>query len=93
VSARELAAMLARCAGVRDPRLYRMPGWLLGAAGWGSEVVRELPEMQYQLQKPFVVDSSRMRREFMLTPTPLADILRDGLSDNESRDTLRNATS
>jgi nucleoside-diphosphate-sugar epimerase len=93
VSARELAAMLARCAGVRDPRLYRMPGWLLGAAGWGSEVVRELPEMQYQLQKPFVVDSSRMRREFMLTPTPLADILRDGLSDNESRDALRNATS
>jgi nucleoside-diphosphate-sugar epimerase len=93
VSARELAAMLARCAGVRDPRLYRMPGWLLGAAGWGSEVVRELPEMQYQLQKPFVVDSSRMRREFMLTPTPLADILRDGLSDNESRNTLRNATS
>jgi hypothetical protein len=57
-----------------------MPGWLLGAAALTSKVVRELPEVQYQLQKPFVVDSSRMQREFGLSPTPLADILHDGLS-------------
>ncbi|MDT5066282.1 MAG: hypothetical protein QOK02_2437 [Mycobacterium sp.] len=80
VSARELAAMLARCANVGAPKLYRMPGWLLGAAALTSKVVRELPEMQYQLQKPFVVDSTRMQREFGLSPTPLADILHDGLS-------------
>jgi nucleoside-diphosphate-sugar epimerase len=80
VSARELAAMLARCANVGAPKLYRMPGWLLGAAALTSKVVRELPEVQYQLQKPFVVDSSRMQREFGLSPTPLADILHDGLS-------------
>ena len=93
VSPRELAAMLARCAGVRGPKLYRMPGWLLRAAALGSKVVRELPEMQYQLQKPFVVDSSRMQREFLLSPTPLSDILCDGLPGIESRDTVRNATS
>jgi len=44
-----------------------------------SKVVRELPEMQYQLQKPFIVDSSRMQCEFGLSPTPLTDILQDGL--------------
>ena len=66
-----------------------MPGWLLRTAGWGSKVVRELPEMQYQLQKPFIVDSTRMQREFALRPTPLADILRDGLRTSESRDAVR----
>jgi nucleoside-diphosphate-sugar epimerase len=80
VSARELSAMLARCADVHAPKLYRMPGWVLGAAALSSKVVRELPEMQYQLRKPFVVDSSRMQREFGLSPTPLTDILQDGLS-------------
>jgi nucleoside-diphosphate-sugar epimerase len=89
VSARRLATTLARCAGVAEPRLSRMPGWLLRAAGWGSKVVRELPEMQYQLQKPFVVDSARMQREFALRPTPLVDILRDGLPTCESRDAVR----
>jgi nucleoside-diphosphate-sugar epimerase len=87
------APTFARCAGVRNPRLYRMPGWLLGAAALGSKVVRELPEMQYQLQNAFVVDSSRMQREFLLRPTPLVDILRDGLSDLESHGALRGATS
>jgi nucleoside-diphosphate-sugar epimerase len=80
VTARELATILARCADVRAPKLYRMPRWLLGAAALSSKVVRELPEMQYQLRKPFIVDSSRMQREFGLSPTPLTDILRDGLS-------------
>jgi nucleoside-diphosphate-sugar epimerase len=79
VSPRELATALAHCAGVGPPKLRRMPGWLLASAALGSKVVRELPEMQYQLQKPFVVDSSQTERTFALTPTPLTDILRDGL--------------
>jgi len=79
VSARRLADILARCANVRAPKLYRMPGWLLDTAALSSKVVRELPEMQYQLQKPFIVDSSRMQCEFGLSPTPLTDILQDGL--------------
>jgi nucleoside-diphosphate-sugar epimerase len=84
VSPRQLAITLARCAGVREPRLRRMPGWLLTAAGLPSPAVRELPEMQYQLQKPFVVDSSRTERELGLSPTPLADIVREGLADTST---------
>lgn len=79
VSPRDLATALAHCAGVGPPKLRRMPGWLLASAALGSNVVRELPEMQYQLQLPFVVDSSQTQRTFALTPTPLTDILRDGL--------------
>jgi nucleoside-diphosphate-sugar epimerase len=80
VSPRALAVTLARLAGARAPKLYRMPRWLLAAVALSSKVVRELPEMQYQLQNPFIVDSFRIQRDFGLSPTPLDDILRDGLS-------------
>ena len=66
-----------------------MPGWVLHAVGCVSPVVRELPEMQYQLQRPFILDSSRMQRKFGVTPTPLAEILSDGLVDGQSRASLR----
>lgn len=80
VSPRQLATVLADCARVGAPKLRRMPGWLLAAAALGSKVVRELPEMQYQLQKPFVMDSSETAHTFGLTPTALEEILHDGLS-------------
>jgi nucleoside-diphosphate-sugar epimerase len=79
VSPRQLARTLARCAGVGAPKLRRMPGWLLASVALGSKVVRELPEMQYQLQKPFVMDSSETEKTFGLTATPITAILRDGL--------------
>ncbi|WP_196772209.1 NAD-dependent epimerase/dehydratase family protein [Mycobacterium colombiense] len=80
VSPRELATVLANCARVGAPRLRRMPGWLLASAALGSKVIRELPEMQYQLREPFVMDSSETAHTFGLTPTPLHEILHDGLS-------------
>jgi nucleoside-diphosphate-sugar epimerase len=79
LSPRELAITFARVAGVRGPRLRRMPGWLLRTAALTSPTVRELPEMQYQLQKPFVMDSSLTERQFGLVPTPVADTLREGV--------------
>lgn len=80
VSPRELATVLANCAQVGAPRLRRMPAWLLASAALGSKVIRELPEMQYQLQQPFVMDSSETEEAFGLTPTALGEILHDGLS-------------
>ncbi|WP_245845412.1 NAD-dependent epimerase/dehydratase family protein [Mycobacterium arosiense] len=80
VSPRQLATVLAGCARVGAPKLRRMPGWLLASAALGSKVIRELPEMQYQLQKPFMMDSSETERTFGLAPTPLGEILHDGLS-------------
>jgi nucleoside-diphosphate-sugar epimerase len=79
VSPRELATTFARVAGVREPRLRRMPGWLLRAAALTSPTIHELLEMQYQLQNPFVLDSSLTEGQFGIAPTPLADILREGL--------------
>ena len=89
MSVRQLTLALAECANVRAAKLHRMPGWVLRAAGLISPVVRELPEMQYQLRRPFILDSSRMQHEFGLAPTPLAEILNDGLLDGTSRSSLR----
>jgi nucleoside-diphosphate-sugar epimerase len=93
VSPRQLAITFAQCANVREPKLRRMPGWLLTAAALASPPVRELPEMQYQLQKPFVLDSSLTEREFALSPTPLADILQEGLAHKSSSLAGRGGTS
>lgn len=77
LSVRELAVRLARQAEVREPRLRAMPGWLLRAGGLFSPAVRELPEMQYQFQRPFVLDSSAIEETFDLHPTPLEEVLQE----------------
>lgn len=52
----------------KDIRLSRIPGWVLGAAGTFSPLVRELNEMRYQWDDPFVVDDRRFRARFGLVP-------------------------
>jgi nucleoside-diphosphate-sugar epimerase len=75
-SLRDLATRLAELAGAPTPRLRRMPGWMLSAAGIFSPMIRELPEMQYQFERPFILDSSKMQETFGLAPTPLDDAIR-----------------
>ncbi|WP_158894653.1 NAD-dependent epimerase/dehydratase family protein [Amycolatopsis anabasis] len=77
VSVRELAGRLAGVAGVRPARLRSMPRWALTAAGLASRMIRELPEMQYQFRRPFILDSSWTEQVFDLKPSPLDDTLRE----------------
>ncbi len=53
---------------VRDIHLARIPGWVLGAAAVFSPLLREVNEMRYQWQEPFVVEDSRFRARFGLAP-------------------------
>ena len=75
VSPRQLATALAEHAGTSGAKLRRMPGWLLSLVGRFSAIVRELPEVQYQLQRPFILDSSLTEQTFGLKPAPLEDLL------------------
>ncbi len=52
-------------------RTRRMPGWMMTAAGWFSPLMRELPEMQYQFEHPFVMSDARIRGLLPIRPTPL----------------------
>lgn len=81
VSVRDLAARLARAAGVSAPKLGRMPGWMLTLGGLFNPQVKELPEIQYQFRQPFRLDSSRTEQTFGLKPTPLAVTLKEMLAD------------
>ena len=51
----------------------RMPRLMLRALGLVMPFMRELPEMAYQWEMPFVLDDAKFRARFGTTPTPLAD--------------------
>lgn len=75
MSQREAITELARLAGVPTPKMGEYPAWMLKALGVFSPLIRELPEVAYQMKDDFVLDSSAAQRELGLVPTPAADVL------------------
>lgn len=57
----------------REPKLARLPGFMVGAIGLFNAQLREVREMLYQWEGPFVVDSSKFEARFWDDPTPLAE--------------------
>lgn len=78
-STRDLLDRAARIAGVAAPRVRPYPGWQLRLAGWFDPVARELPEIRYQFDRPFVIDSSRFETTFGARPTSMNPALRETL--------------
>ncbi|MBO1267910.1 NAD-dependent epimerase/dehydratase family protein [Arthrobacter cavernae] len=70
---RELATVLASAAGKPAPRVGAIPGWVVRGLGLFSADMRELAEMLYQFERPFVMDSSASQAKLGLEPTPLAE--------------------
>jgi len=70
VTQRQLVQALAAAAGVRTPRMWALPAWVLTASGLFSGEARELAETSYQFSRPFVLDSTRSEALLDLTPTP-----------------------
>lgn len=62
-STRALCARLGRAAGV-SIEVERVPRWLLRTIGVFSPFMREVHEMAYQWDVPFVVDDARFRATF-----------------------------
>lgn len=54
-----------------------MPTVVLRLAGFVDPAAREMVEMLYQWQRPFVVDSTAATVAFGIKPTPVADALRE----------------
>ncbi|WP_328527184.1 NAD-dependent epimerase/dehydratase family protein [Nocardioides sp. NBC_00368] len=71
ISQRDLVRLYADVAGVEAPRVGRIPTWALKAIGTVHAGTRELAEMVYQFDKPFVLDSSASESLLGLSPTPL----------------------
>lgn len=73
VTQRQLATAFTEAGGVEAPKVGAVPGWALRAMGVFSKDVREITEMLYQFEKPFVMDSAATQAAFGLRPTPLAE--------------------
>lgn len=71
VSQRALVQTYADAAGVPAPRVGSIPTWTLKAIGAVHPGTRELAEMVYQFDSPFVMDSSASEARLGLSPTPL----------------------
>ncbi|WP_433563570.1 NAD-dependent epimerase/dehydratase family protein [Nocardia sp. CA-151230] len=76
LSVRALADLTASVAGAPPARVGRMPAGLLWAIGLFVPDAREMRELRYQFDRPFVLDSSDATACFALDPTPLEVTLR-----------------
>ena len=72
---REAINDLARVAGVPAVKVGVMPTWVLSALGLFNPTIRELGEVGYQTELPFILDSSAAESTFGLTPTPWEDVM------------------
>jgi hypothetical protein len=64
---RELVAGFSRKLG-REIKLARVPGWMVKAMGVFVPLVREVGEMLYQWDEPFVIGDRRFRERFRQEP-------------------------
>ena len=69
---RDVVALVYQAAGT-EPRLKVTPAWQMRALGLVNRTVREINEMRYEFDEPFIVDASRAETELGLHATPLAD--------------------
>ncbi|MET9700881.1 NAD-dependent epimerase/dehydratase family protein [Streptomyces sp. NPDC006529] len=70
-SAREMVALLAARAGTEPVAVRGIPSAVLGAAALFSPLIRELREVRYQFDRPFVLDSRAYEAAFGLRATPV----------------------
>ncbi len=76
LTAQEMADALTDAAGLDRVGVQRIPGAVRKVAGWFSPEIRELREMLYQFEQPFVIDAAETTSVFGLRWTPFAEQLR-----------------
>jgi len=72
----ELVARFAEALDV-EPRIRRVPTWVVRAGGLFVPLLRSVAEMVYQWESPFVVDDRRFCDAFGVAATPIDDAVRE----------------
>jgi nucleoside-diphosphate-sugar epimerase len=80
VPVRALATRAAELADAPTAKVGVMPALALRLAGFFTPAAREMLEVQYQLQAPFVLDSSAATAAFGIEPTSTDDALRETIA-------------
>ena len=60
----------------QPPKITRMGKTMLSLAGLFVPVAREVVEMMYEFEKPFIVDSTKFERTFGMKATPIREAIR-----------------
>lgn len=76
---REVVAAIYRLAG-REPKMSVMPFWLLSVLSRFSPLMREVHELRFQRDRPYIVDHAAFAATFYPDFTPLEDGLRATLA-------------
>jgi nucleoside-diphosphate-sugar epimerase len=86
---RDAVGDLCRAAGVEPVRVTEHPVALLRLLGLVNPLIRELGEVSYQFESPFVLDSTAAQQTFGLSPTPWEDILAEAVDGYRSAALVR----
>ncbi|MFN8128299.1 MAG: NAD-dependent epimerase/dehydratase family protein [Candidatus Nanopelagicales bacterium] len=78
----QVVADLAEALGVVAPAVRPIPVAALRVAGVFSPEIRELREMLYEFDRPFVMDSSAAQNQLGLKPTPWDEVIEETLRRN-----------
>lgn len=71
----ELVHLMCDLAGVEPVKVKTMPSLILMLGALAMPVVREIKDVLYQFEQPFVIDSAETTNTFGLTATPIRDTL------------------
>ncbi|MFJ3514078.1 MULTISPECIES: NAD-dependent epimerase/dehydratase family protein [unclassified Streptomyces] len=71
LSVAEMVDRLAAQAGTGPIAVRRLPSAVVGVASLVSPLLRELKEVRYQFDRPFIVDSSAYEKAFAAAATPV----------------------
>jgi NADPH:quinone reductase-like Zn-dependent oxidoreductase/nucleoside-diphosphate-sugar epimerase len=77
---RQLVDLVFQQAGQPRTRLRQIKPWMVRIAALTNPTLRELPEMQYQFEEPFIVDSSKITNTLGVHATPVEQALADTLA-------------
>ncbi|MEI2641658.1 MAG: NAD-dependent epimerase [Candidatus Nanopelagicales bacterium] len=78
----EVVGDLAAALGLPAPRVRPLPATLVRIAGLFNPEIREMREMLYEFDRPFVMDSSAAQTELGLKPTPWDEVIEETLRRN-----------
>ena len=78
VTTREFITMVSEELG-KPIKIQAAPRWLISMLGIFDPTMRELPEVMYQSEQPFVVDHGKYKRAFGGSTTPHRDAIRKTL--------------
>jgi hypothetical protein len=76
----QLVDLVFQLAGQPRTRLRQIKPWMIRLAALTNRTLRELPEMRYQFEEPFIVDSSKITNTLGVHATPVEQALAETLA-------------